>query len=118
MIGISDARTSPSPPPLSPPIAKLRIGSWEVHGPFLTENYFHLWEQLHIYFNDMCSVSFKLTSSILFCPLCILKNAWMEFFPTVLSGIFHPGSLMKFIFFSSIEQGSRHVEMSPFLAVP
>ena len=39
----------------------------------------------------------------------------MEFFPTVLRGIFHPRSLMKFIFFSSIEQSSRHVEMLTFL---
>lgn len=41
----------------------------------------------------------------------------MEFSPTVLRGIFHPGSFMKFIFFSSIEQSSRHVEMLTFLAV-
>ena len=54
---------------------------------------------LHIYFDDVHSVSFKLINSLLFfCPSCILNGAFPYSF---LSGIFHPMSLMKFIFFSS-----------------
>ena len=47
-----------------------------------------------------------------------LKKLLHGVFPySVLSGIFHPGSLMKFIFYSSIEQSSRLIEMLTFLAV-
>lgn len=54
---------------------------------------------LRIYFDDVHSVSFKLTNSLLFfCPSRILNGTFPYSF---LSGIFHPVSLMKFILFSS-----------------
>lgn len=80
-------------------IAELCGRSWEIHTHFLTEKYFMDVAWLRIYFDDVHSVSFELTNSLLFlCPSRILNGTFPYSF---LSGIFHPVSLMKFILFSS-----------------